>query len=126
MEMEKSKNIILASEIRMGLLPKTDKIEPVYHGTAGLSSKNVTPKDIYGIYSMLMSTPKNNFTVGIDDDVTNTSIKSKDYSIKLDAKQIKIYGYGSDGMVSASKDLLNIIGNDKYNPNKNKFKNKSI
>ena len=38
---EKSKNIILASEIRMGLLPKGAKIESVYHGTAGLSSKNV-------------------------------------------------------------------------------------
>lgn len=39
---EKSKNIILASEIRMGLLPKGEKIESVYHGTAGLSSKNVS------------------------------------------------------------------------------------
>ena len=38
---EKSKNIILASEIRMGLLPRGTKIESVYHGTAGLSSKNV-------------------------------------------------------------------------------------
>ncbi|MCR4581548.1 MAG: 2-oxoacid:acceptor oxidoreductase family protein, partial [Bacilli bacterium] len=83
-------------------------------GRYGLSSKNVTPQDIYGVYSMLMSTPKNNFTIGIDDDVTNTSIKSKEYSIKLDCKQIKIFGYGSDGMVSASKDLLNIIGEDKY------------
>ena len=39
---EKTKNIILASEIRMGLLPKGEKIESVYHGTAGLSSKNVS------------------------------------------------------------------------------------
>ncbi len=38
---ERSKNIILASEIRMGLLPKGTKIESVYHGTAGLTSKNV-------------------------------------------------------------------------------------
>ncbi len=38
---EKHKNIILASEIRLGLLPKGDKIEAVYHGTAGLSSKNI-------------------------------------------------------------------------------------
>ena len=38
---EKSKNIILASEIRLGLLPKGTKIESVYHGTAGLSSKNI-------------------------------------------------------------------------------------
>lgn len=38
---EKSKNIILASEIRLGLLPKGEKIESVYHGTAGLTSKNI-------------------------------------------------------------------------------------
>ena len=38
---EKSKNIILASEIRMGLLPKGEKIESVYHGTAGLASKTI-------------------------------------------------------------------------------------
>ena len=38
---DKSKNIITASEIRIGLLPKDEKIEPVYHGTAGLSSKNI-------------------------------------------------------------------------------------
>ena len=39
---EKSKNIILASEIRLGLLPKEEKIESVYHGTAGLNSKNIS------------------------------------------------------------------------------------
>ena len=39
---EKSKNIILASEIRLGLLPKGEKIESVYHGTSGLSSKNIS------------------------------------------------------------------------------------
>ena len=38
---EKSKNVILASEIRLGLLSKGEKIESVYHGTAGLSSKNI-------------------------------------------------------------------------------------
>ena len=38
---DKTKNIITASEIRMGLLPKDEKIEPVYHGTAGLTSKNI-------------------------------------------------------------------------------------
>ncbi len=39
---EKSKNIIMATEIRLGLLPKVEKIEPVYHGTAGLTSKNIS------------------------------------------------------------------------------------
>ena len=38
---EKPKNIILASEIRLGLLPRGEKIESVYHGTAGLPSKNI-------------------------------------------------------------------------------------
>lgn len=38
---DKTKNIVTASEIRMGLLPKDEKIEPVYHGTAGLTSKNI-------------------------------------------------------------------------------------
>ena len=39
---EKSKNVIIASEIRMGLLPKGEKIESVYHGTVGLNSKNIS------------------------------------------------------------------------------------
>ena len=39
---EKQKNIIVASEIRMGLLPKGEKIEPVYHGTVGLNSKSLS------------------------------------------------------------------------------------
>lgn len=38
---DKNKNILTASEIRMGLLPKDEKIEAVYHGTAGLTSKNI-------------------------------------------------------------------------------------
>ena len=38
---EKNKNVILASEIRMGLLPKGEKIEAVYHGTVGLNSKAI-------------------------------------------------------------------------------------
>ena len=39
---EKNKNVILASEIRMGLLPKGEKIEAVYHGTVGLNSKAIS------------------------------------------------------------------------------------
>ncbi len=39
---EKQKNIIVASEIRVGLLPKGEKIEPVYHGTVGLNSKTLS------------------------------------------------------------------------------------
>ena len=76
----------------------------VVGGRYGLSSKNVTPGDIAGIYTMLKDNPKNNFTIGIIDDVTNLSIPSE--TIKLDSKteEIKVFGFGSDGMVSASKD----------------------
>ncbi len=81
-------------------------------GRYGLSSKNTTPKDIYSVYQMLDKTLKNNFTIGIDDDVTNLSLDSYDYNLNIDAREIKIYGFGSDGMVSTSKEILKIIAKD--------------
>ncbi|MDD5864907.1 MAG: pyruvate:ferredoxin (flavodoxin) oxidoreductase [bacterium] len=78
-------------------------------GRYGLSSKNVTPADIKSIYEMLDSKPVNNFTVGIIDDVTYLSLPTIDYHIDLNMHEIKIYGFGSDGMVSASKDMLSIV-----------------
>lgn len=62
------------------------------------------------VYNML-DNPKNNFTIGIVDDVTNLSLKEEDITIK-NSKEILIYGYGSDGMVSASKSLIKFIGDD--------------
>ena len=81
-------------------------------GRFGLSSKNTTPADIKSIYTMLNKELKNNFTIGIIDDVTNTSLPKEDYKISLDAKELLIYGYGSDGCVSASKDILKIMGHE--------------
>lgn len=87
-------------------------------GRYGLSSKNTTPRDIKAIYDMLESDElKNNFTVGIVDDVTNLSLNvDKNFNLSSDDMEILIYGYGSDGMVSTSKDLIKIIGDntDKY------------
>ncbi len=77
-------------------------------GRFGLSSKNTTPSDIYSVYKMLDGNLQNNFTIGIVDDITNLSLKKYPYEVELDAKEIIIYGFGSDGMVSASKDLLKI------------------
>lgn len=82
----------------------------VLGGRYGLSSKNVTPSDIYSVFEMLETNPKDNFTIGIVDDLSNTSLPMSDYKYSSNAKEIIIYGYGSDGMVSASKDLLKIIG----------------
>ncbi len=91
-----------------------DKNILIVGGRYGLSSKNTTPKHIYSVYKMLEDNPQNNFTIGINDDVTHLSLKEYDYNIKLDLDEIKIYGFGSDGMVSASKEILKIIGNDHY------------
>ena len=86
----------------------------VVGGRYGLSSKDTTPGDIYAVYKML-DNPINDFTIGIIDDVTNKSLTRENITTSL-ANEILIYGFGSDGMVSASKSLIKLIGNmtDKY------------
>ena len=79
-------------------------------GRYGLSSKNTTPAQIKAVYDML-DFPKDNFTIGINDDVTNLSLKVRDLKIK-NSYEMLVYGYGSDGMVSASKSLIKMIGDD--------------
>ena len=84
----------------------------VVGGRYGLSSKDVTPADIKSVFTMLMGHKKNGFTVGIIDDVTNLSLPKETFNIDLKLDEIKIYGYGSDGMVSASKEILDILVNN--------------
>ncbi len=91
-----------------------DKKINIVGGRFGLSSKNTTPADIKSVYTMLEKELKNNFTIGIVDDVTYTSLPKEEYQIKLDAKEFLIYGFGSDGCVSASKDILKILGANNY------------
>ena len=79
-------------------------------GRYGLSSKNTTPAHIKSVFDMLDGNPTHNFTIGINDDVTNLSLKQIDYPLDLNTFEIRIYGFGSDGMVSATKDILEIIG----------------
>lgn len=83
-------------------------------GRFGLSSKNTTPADIKSVYNMLEGKLKNNFTIGIIDDVTNTSLENVNYEVELNADEFLIYGFGSDGCVSASKDILKILGKKDY------------
>ena len=87
-----------------------DKNIEIVGGRYGLSSKNTTPSQIKAVYDML-DNPKNNFTIGIQDDVTNLSLELSDFNIKT-SKEILIYGYGSDGMVSASKSIMKLIGDN--------------
>ena len=90
-----------------------DRDIKIIGGRYGLSSKNTTPSMIKAVYDNLNSDMKSNFTIGINDDVTNLSLDI-DNSYKLDNNnyEMLIYGYGSDGMVSTSKDILRIIGDN--------------
>ena len=88
-------------------------------GRYGLSSKDTTPSQIIAVFENLESDkPKNRFTVGIDDDVTFTSLPLKE-EVSISAKgtfEGKFYGLGSDGTVGANKNSIKIIGDntDKY------------
>ncbi|MBO4245141.1 MAG: pyruvate:ferredoxin (flavodoxin) oxidoreductase [Bacilli bacterium] len=79
-------------------------------GRYGLSSKNTTPAQIKAVFNNLENDLLDNFTIGILDDVTNLSLTIPDYQLNTNNQEIKLYGYGSDGLVTCSKDLLKIIG----------------
>ena len=86
----------------------------IYGGRYGLSGKDTNPNDINAVFNMLSTNPKNNFTLGINDDITNLSLEPLKIDINDNFTEIKIYGYGSDGLVSASKNFLNLIGKKMY------------
>jgi pyruvate-ferredoxin/flavodoxin oxidoreductase len=95
------------------------KVYPrVVGGRYGLGSKEFTPAMIKGVLDGLKADkPKNHFTVGINDDVTNTGIDF-DPSFKLTVeKQFEgmFYGLGSDGTVGANKNSIKIIGSETDN-----------
>ena len=81
-------------------------------GRYGLSSKNTTPAQIKAVFDFMNSTEvHHNFTIGINDDLTNLSLDvDNSFYIPNEMTEFLIYGYGSDGMVSTSKDIIKIIG----------------
>ncbi|MEA1918241.1 MAG: pyruvate:ferredoxin (flavodoxin) oxidoreductase [Campylobacterota bacterium] len=87
----------------------------VIGGRYGLSSKEFTPAMIIGIFEELKkATPKNHFTIGIDDDVSFTSLDyDKDFILENESQfQAIFYGLGSDGTVGANKNTIKIIGTE--------------
>ena len=82
-------------------------------GRYGLGSKDMTPSEVLAVFANLdLAEPKNNFTVGIVDDVTGTSLAVTE---ELDTtpkgtKSCKFWGLGSDGTVGANKSAIKIIG----------------
>ncbi|DAB38757.1 MAG: pyruvate:ferredoxin (flavodoxin) oxidoreductase [Sulfuricurvum sp. GWF2_44_89] len=91
------------------------KMPRIVGGRYGLSSKEFTPAMIFAIYDELSNTsPKNHFTIGIDDDITLTSLEyDHDFILKNpDQFQAIFYGLGSDGTVGANKNTIKIIGTE--------------
>jgi pyruvate-ferredoxin/flavodoxin oxidoreductase len=87
----------------------------IYGGRYGLGSKDTTPGMIKAVFdNMSADTPKNNFTVGIEDDVTGTSLSyDPEYSSEPEGTiSCKFWGFGSDGTVGANKTAIKIIGDD--------------
>ena len=88
-------------------------------GRYGLGSKDTTPAQILSVYENLaLPMPKNQFTIGIVDDMTFTSLPQKE-EIALGGEgmfEAKFYGLGADGTVGANKNSVKIIGDntDKY------------
>ena len=96
-----------------------EKAPLIVGGRYGLGSKDVTPSQIIAVFKNLeMKEPKNNFTIGIEDDVTFHSLPLLP-EVKVspnDIYEAKFYGLGSDGTVGANKNSIKIIGaaTDKY------------
>jgi len=90
----------------------------VIGGRYGLSSKEFTPAMVKGVYDELTKTnPKNHFTIGINDDVTHTSLTYDSAFSTEDPKTVRalFYGLGSDGTVGANKNSIKIIGSETDN-----------
>ncbi len=86
---------------------------PIYTGRYGLGSKDTNPGQIIAVYrNMESASPKKRFTIGIDDDVTNLSLKVTENPDTTPAgtHSCKFWGLGADGTVGANKNSIKIIG----------------
>ncbi len=113
------KDVVTAVAEAMGAGVAPFKFFPrITGGRYGLASKEFTPAMVRGVFEeMKKEQPKNRFTVGIQDDVTHSSI---DYDPAFSTEQDDVfrglfYGLGADGTVGANKNSIKIIGEDTPN-----------
>ncbi|TLN24466.1 pyruvate:ferredoxin (flavodoxin) oxidoreductase, partial [bacterium] len=104
----------IAEGLSRGITPfKT--FPTIIGGRYGLSSKEFTPAMVKAVFDELKkSQPKNDFTVGINDDVSHLSIDFDPHFTITDAttKSCVFFGLGSDGTVGANKNSIKIIGEE--------------
>ncbi len=95
-----------------------EKMPVIVGGRYGLSSKEFTPAMVKAVLDNLkLEKPRNHFTVGIYDDVTNTSLEfDKNFIIEGEkSTKCMFFGLGSDGTVGANKNSIKIIGEETDN-----------
>jgi pyruvate-ferredoxin/flavodoxin oxidoreductase len=89
------------------------RLPKIIGGRYGLSSKEFTPSMVISVFNELKNhKPKNHFTIGIVDDVSNTSLEFNP-NFSIESPEIfrgKFYGLGADGTVGANKNSIIIIG----------------
>ncbi|MEH2363351.1 pyruvate:ferredoxin (flavodoxin) oxidoreductase [Nostoc sp.] len=98
--------------------PSSPSSPKIIGGRYGLSSKEFTPAMVKGIFDNLaQAKPKNHFTIGINDDVTHTSLSfDPNFSTESDnVVRAMFYGLGADGTVGANKNSIKIIGEETDN-----------
>jgi pyruvate-ferredoxin/flavodoxin oxidoreductase len=112
----------LYHDILTSLFERQESLEfdmpKIIGGRYGLSSKEFTPAMVKSIYDELQKEkPKNHFTIGINDDVTHTSLEFDKSFILEEENQFQalFYGLGSDGTVGANKNTIKIIGTQTNN-----------
>lgn len=84
----------------------------VLRGRFGIGGKNTSFHDILNVFENMFSVnSKKEFTIGIDDDISNLSLNFKKKCEYIDkSKECKFFGLGSDGMVGSAKNITKIIG----------------
>ncbi len=109
--------LAVAEALAMGTAPFA-MMPRIVGGRYGLSSKDFTPAMVKAVFDELaLPDPKNHFTVGINDDVTHSSL-SFDPAFSIEAPDVVrcvFWGLGSDGTVGANKNSIKIIGEETDN-----------
>ncbi|MGC2498657.1 MAG: pyruvate:ferredoxin (flavodoxin) oxidoreductase, partial [Acidobacteriaceae bacterium] len=108
---------VISEALSTGRIPLS-QFPVIIGGRYGLSSKEFTPAMVKGVYDeMAKPHPKNHFTIGIDDDVTHSSLRWDESFSTESPKTVRalFYGLGSDGTVGANKNSIKIIGSETPN-----------
>jgi pyruvate-ferredoxin/flavodoxin oxidoreductase len=108
---------VISEALSTGRLPLA-QFPVIVGGRYGLSSKEFTPAMVKGIFDELAKPhPKNHFTIGIDDDVTHSSLRWDESFSTESPRTVRalFYGLGADGTVGANKNSIKIIGSETPN-----------